>query len=528
MLQHFIRANRLNQGGIVLYSNPNAIVGSSTIYTIKIPDTVVNIAGLAIGAGGGAGGASTGATASAGGGGGGALSYSNSISVTPGESLTVFVPNQSSNGSNTGGNGSTGSAASVARGATTLLSAAGGLGSLGRTGGTPSAGALGGAAACGVGTVKYSGGTGGAGIASTDNSGGGGSAAGYAANGSTGGTAGSNGAYGTGGSGGSGASYTGTVIGGGGGGTLWYGYDGNGTYGAAISSVPGRQGCIGSSWGGSSFIFSSPCSAPNSSNVTGFPGGGGAGAPSGGCVAYYGMRGAGGAVRLLWGPNIDFGIAVSNVKSNQLYVRSSNTSLTNTIAMPSVELGDTAIFIDYAENTSGAPTAVTPTGFTVLLNTTTGTRRLTAYYKQILSSAETGTSLTGANGTSYNAKIIAVISGQMGASFSPLGNDTALNGSVGTSNSSATLTYSINALDCYAHGIPVGFCFFNSGAALYAGSMDYVGSVGPTTLVTTSDSRNYLKIGLYPVTPSTTYSGTINLLSSLSTNTYAFWNSNFF
>jgi hypothetical protein len=524
MLQHFIRGNTLRQGGIVLYSNPNATVNTTTTYTIKIPDTITNIAGLAIGAGGGGGGASTAATASAGGGGGGALSYSNSISVTPGESLTVVVPNQSAAGSNTGGNGGTGGTASLARGGTTILSALGGAGSLGRTSTTGSAGALGGAAASGVGTVKYSGGTGGAGV-TNDQSGGGGSAAGYGGNGVTGGTNGSAGACGSGGSGGAGGSYLNNSIGGSGGGTLWYGYDGSGSGGGSAA----YYGALGSSWSGGGTVFSSPLVIANNPNVNGFPGGGGAGAPSGGCSAYYGMRGAGGLVRLLWGPNIDFGIAASNVKNNQLYVRSSNTSLTSTIAMPSVELGDTAIFIDYSENASGAPTAVTPTGFSVLLNTTSGTRRLTTYYKQILSSAETSTSLTGANGTAYNAKIIVIISGQMGASFSPLGNDTALNGAVGTSNSGATLTYGIDALDCYAHGIPVGFCFFNSGAALYAGSMDYTGSIGTTTLITTSDSRNYLKVGLYPVTPlASYYTGTINLLSSLSTNTYAFWNSNFF
>jgi hypothetical protein len=465
ILEHKLRcvAGNNNIGGIVLYSQPGATLDTQTSYSIRVPTGVTSIAGLAIGAGGGGGGCSSGASAAAGGGGGGALSYTNDISVTPGEILTVLVPNQANNGNNgttAGTAGSNGLSAQILRSATVLLSAVGGSGSLGRTSSTAGPGAAGGVAASGVGTTKYSGGTGGAGSAATDQGGGGGGAAGYAGNGGTGGTAAGSGSAGSGGAGGGGASYLNNVISGSGGGTLWYGVGSNGAGGTNSATQTVLNGDLGSSLGGSESILISPTVAANTENNMGMPGGGGSGAPSGNIVAYSGMRGAGGAVRILWGRNLNFGNGSSPVASNKVFYAGYSTSSTNAITMPTVELGDTVTIIDFAVNVTGAPTAVTPAGFTLRLNTTSGTRRLTTYTRQILSASETGTVLTGANGTSSNTKFATVIAGNYGASYSPRGTDTTGNGGIGVATA-YSYTYTDAAIDGFAEGSPVGFLFFN-------------------------------------------------------------------
>jgi hypothetical protein len=239
------------------------------------------------------------------------------------------------------------------------------------------------------------------------------------------------------------------------------------------------------------------------------------------------MRGAGGAVRLLWGSSIDWGTP-TNTSDNVLFVRSSSSSLTSSVSMPVVELGDTVYFIDFSQNTSGAPTAVTPSGFTLLTNSTTGTYRLTTYYKRIITSADTGTTLTGANGTSYNSKMVIVIAGKRGAAYSPRGSDTVLNGSVGaTSSTGGTTSYSISGTDTFATGIPVGFAFFNSSVNINAGSISYTGS-SDTITVAGADTRTFLKIGLYPQVIGTTYTGSAVFSSTSATNTFAFWHSCFY
>lgn len=521
-LHHHIRFSGTRQGGIVLYSQPGATVNTQTTYSIRVPNGVNSIAGLAIGAGGGGGGCSSAASAAAGGGGGGALSFTNDIAVTPGETLTVLVPNQSAAGSTSGGAGGTGLAAQIRRSATVLLSAAGGAGAAGRTSTTASAGAAGGASASGVGTVKYSGGAGGAGNAATDNGGGGGGAAGYAGNGGIGGAINGAGAAGNGGSGGGGSSYTGTVIGGSGGGTLWYGIGANGAGGTSSATQTVKNGKLGSSLGGSESILITPSVGANTENNIGMPGGGGAGAPSGGTASFAGMRGAGGTVRILWGKNIDYGNASSNVSFNSVFYKGHSNSATSSLTLPSVELGDTVIIVDYSENTTGVPTAVAPAGFTVRLNIAGTTQRLTTYTRQILSSEESGAVLTCANGTAKNAKFAIVISGTSGASYSPRGTTATGNGAIGSATA-YSYTYTETGIDGYAHGSSIGFLFFNS-------SVD----VNPETHMTYSDAitipgataQTCIKLQVYP--QSTTSLSIPVATSNLGTNTYNFWVSKFF
>lgn len=124
-------------------------------YQLIVPEGCTSIAAVAIGSGGGGARGASGDTNSSPAGGGGALSYSNAIPVTPGEELTIVVPN----GGYPGGNMSSGSAAAdagIKRGSTWLLMAQGGRGGNWASG----IGGSGGFASAGVGDVCYSGGKG--------------------------------------------------------------------------------------------------------------------------------------------------------------------------------------------------------------------------------------------------------------------------------------------------------------------------------------------------------------------------------
>ena len=245
---------------------------SSGSFTVPTGVTSINI--VAVGAGGGGGGTDNN-DETGGGGGGGALAYVNTISTTPGESLTITV-GTGGNGGGRGANGGGGGSSSVDRGGTTLVQANGGSG--GQHAGAGGAG----------GTVNTgSGGAGGAGGAgsngNTNDAGGGGGAGGYSGNGGAGaafndgngGDGGSGGAAGGGGSGTSNASR-----GGGGVGIL-----GEGTSGAA--SADGASGNGGS--GGANGVYDG-----------GLYGGGAAGAAG---DRQTGADGANGAVRIIWGDN---------------------------------------------------------------------------------------------------------------------------------------------------------------------------------------------------------------------------------
>jgi len=124
-------------------------------YSLIVPDNCFSMAGVVIGSGGGGARGASGDTNSSPAGGGGALSYSNAIAVTPGETLSVIVPN----GGAAGGNMSSGYAAAdagIQRAGAWLLKAEGGRGGNWASG----IGGDGGLAVAGVGDVRYSGGKG--------------------------------------------------------------------------------------------------------------------------------------------------------------------------------------------------------------------------------------------------------------------------------------------------------------------------------------------------------------------------------
>ena len=225
--------------------------------TFTVPAGVTSICAVAVGRGqNGAAGDGMG-TPGGRGGEGGTLSYTNALSVTPGESLTVTIATSTS--------GSTGET-TLKRSSTVLLAARAG----GQTSGQANVGTsfAGGAAPAPIGSYGS----------------GGGGAGGYSGAGGAGGSIGGGGSSGSGGSGGGGGSAAAAASGGGGG----VGLLGAGSNGAAGSAGGGGGG--GGSGGG----------AGNSGGADGAGGnyGGGGG---GGDIINAGGSGGGGAVRIIWG-----------------------------------------------------------------------------------------------------------------------------------------------------------------------------------------------------------------------------------
>lgn len=92
----------------------------------------------------------------------------------------------------------------------------------------------------------------------------------------------------------------------------------------------------------------------------------------------------------------------------------SATSLASTITFPSgIQAGDLIVLQDWARNISGVPSTVTPTGFTIVNDSTTSTVRGILSYKKATGS-ESG-SLTGMSGTFGRGKAMAVFRGDVAA-----------------------------------------------------------------------------------------------------------------
>jgi hypothetical protein len=139
-----------------------------------VPAGVTSISMLAIGAGGG----SASYLGQGGGGGGGGLSFSNNVSVTPGETLDIFVGSGGAAGGEFGGAGGN---SRIERSGSSLVKAGGGYGADSIVGGQ--GGGLDGSS---IGSVKHYGGDGGSGAGDGWHGGGGGQAASTAGNGTAG------------------------------------------------------------------------------------------------------------------------------------------------------------------------------------------------------------------------------------------------------------------------------------------------------------------------------------------------------
>lgn len=256
-------------------------------FNFVVPNGVTSISAVCVGGGGGGAGTDV-SSISGGGGGGGALAYQTTISVTPGETLSITI---GSGGVGGGPNvaGTAGGNSNISRGATTLIRANGGAG-----GSVAGAGGVGGNVITGTGGSGGTGGTGVNGTADPALAGGGAGAGGYSGNGGNGGdgspeTAGTGGSGGGGGGAGGGnvidpTTFSSSAFGGGGVGILGSGANG---LGGAVDNFGG--GGSGGSDGGNGGV-----------SIGGNYGGGGGGG-SGAIVPANGGTGAGGAVRIIWG-----------------------------------------------------------------------------------------------------------------------------------------------------------------------------------------------------------------------------------
>jgi hypothetical protein len=283
---------------------------SAGTYTFTVPAGITSISAVCIGGGGGGSdGDQVGLVAF--GGDGGSLSYKNSMSVTPGQSVTVVVGPPGDTGFS---QGPIGSDSSITISSVVEVRAKGG-----------------GSSSSNVGDVSYVGGAGSA-------FGGGGGAAGYAGNGGAGGSsAGSNGsdAAASSGGGGGGASNVQTqnypnsgddIYGGGGGGggvgLLGLGATGSGGVYQTTSSDPfagplaeGGVTGSGANWGGngwtdlSGFFFGGP---GQGGAFGGGQGGAGYNFVNGRTVS-FGASGGVGAVRIIWGAGRSYPSNAANV-----------------------------------------------------------------------------------------------------------------------------------------------------------------------------------------------------------------------
>lgn len=280
-------AKKVDSGNIIFVNSTGATAVLALTWTVPAGVTSINAVG--IGGGGGANGYNNNPKGR--GGAGGGLVYSNGITVTPGEVLTVQLGNP-------GANAPSGSGVAVAGGTTELGRQAGGILIMRATGGRPAAVANT-APAGGVGTVSQgtgAGRTGGAGGIGGTGAGGAGGAAGYSGNGGAGSTGGGTANGGNGSGGGAGGAAAGnassTTPGGAGGGT-GLGGEGASGVGGTYSQTAQKQGKGGSSGGDGEPNPST--SFAGDGGIFGGGGGGaaldnneepGQGAPGGLCIRY--------------------------------------------------------------------------------------------------------------------------------------------------------------------------------------------------------------------------------------------------
>lgn len=103
-------------------------------------------------------------------------------------------------------------------------------------------------------------------------------------------------------------------------------------------------------------------------------------------------------------------IIPGGVSSNEMSFFGSNTSSGSSVSFPaSILAGDIIIYADNASSYPSAPSAVTPSGFTNIVNESAAPYRAMVSYK-LATGSESGSS-TGMNGSIHDSKIMAVFRG---------------------------------------------------------------------------------------------------------------------
>lgn len=270
-----------------VYTAQNTTVGVN--FSWVVPAGVNTVSAVCVGGGGGGGGNNGSSGPGASGGGGGELSYAASMSVTPGETLTLRV-GVGGTGGTTSANPTAGGSSWIRRGTTFLLQGQGG--GQGLTNVTSGLGGSGGSTQ--VGSDRTGGGSGGNGGSARNNGGGagGGGAGGYSGNG------GNENVNGSGGGGCGGEAYNGSssrLAAQSGGGVGLYG---EGTSGSGNTEIS-KQGSV---LGPSSGVGSQTTATAATSTAQGVAGtfGGGGGAIEDDTFS-YGHSGGSGGIRIIWG-----------------------------------------------------------------------------------------------------------------------------------------------------------------------------------------------------------------------------------
>jgi hypothetical protein len=327
--------------------------------------------------GGGAGGGTAG-LGGGGGGGGGAVVSQSAISVTA-QTYTISIGGGGTGTSAAdGGNGTQ----STALGYTAAGGAGGTLNSAATNGGGSGANSTTSYTST-AGTYAYKGGNSVGSATAGLRAGGGG--AGFAG-------AGVNAASNVGGAGG--LPTTSTITG-----TTTYYAGGGGGGGSTVGQAYTAAGALSSS----STVGTGAPGGPGNNNTTGPFGSGGGGARTSGSTSYAGGTGRQGVAYIRYPATDDF----------VYFVASSNSGISNstTLTVPTVEDGDIGILFSGADNTATtAPTAVTPTGWTSIVDsnqTTTAGLRIMVHYK-ILTAAESGTTITSMTGTAWKSSSLVV------------------------------------------------------------------------------------------------------------------------
>ena len=162
---------------------------------------------------------------------------------------------------------------------------------------------------------------------------------------------------------------------------------------------------------GSGKIFAGGNVYDNTGTSVGSASGNGGGQSNGGGAGYnnttvYGGGGGGASTTsaAAAGGNGNQGIAIIRYPftGNYVYFVSSATGSASTIAMPTVQTGDIVILNNNATSSTNAPTAVTPSGWTNVVNTSVNSStalRMMIHYRVITNGAsESGTTITGMSG----------------------------------------------------------------------------------------------------------------------------------
>lgn len=119
-----------------------------------------------------------------------------------------------------------------------------------------------------------------------------------------------------------------------------------------------------------------------------------------------------------YGTSGTVGFSIADATAQSISVVGTSSSTSSTITAPSgISAGDLIVLIDMAVKSPGIPTTVTPTGFVLAASNLTAPVRANISIR-VADGTESGTSITGMNGTGANNKAMIVLRSAAGAGWS--------------------------------------------------------------------------------------------------------------